>query len=299
MKGLLLPIYEAEEKVIIPLSIMKFSQKEKNRLLSQFGPWAIVSGASSGIGRELALRLAEAGFHLVLNARNETRLLELARELQSQGIETQVVAADLSDFDGMMTLIAATQGLEIGLLVASAGFGTSGSFLETSLHAETKMVRVNCEGLLVLTHHFSQQFAQQKRGGIILLSSLVAFQGVPYASNYAATKAYVQSLAEGLRWELSPFGVSVLAAAPGPVESGFGARANMKMSMSLSPAQVGVPILKALGRRSNVVPGFLSKLLVYSLRTVPRWAKTRIMKVIMGGMTAHQRSPFAVAKEQA
>ncbi|UPT68195.1 MAG: SDR family NAD(P)-dependent oxidoreductase [Sphingobacteriales bacterium JAD_PAG50586_3] len=121
------------------------------------------------------------------------------------------------------------------------------------------------------------------------MSSMVAFQGVPYAAHYAATKAYVQTFAEALAVELKPYGVDVLAAAPGPVKSGFSSRANMKMDLALTPEQVGVPILKALGRKTTVLPGFLTKLLVYSLRTVPRWGKIRIMKMVMGGMTQHQR----------
>ncbi len=111
---------------------------------------------------------------------------------------------------------------------------------------------------------------------------------MPFSANYAATKAYVQSLAEALSIELKPFGVSVLAAAPGPVNSGFGERANMNMSMSLNPRQVGVPILKALGRKTTVYPGFLSKLLVYSLKTAPRILKIRIMGKIMAGMAQNK-----------
>ena len=121
------------------------------------------------------------------------------------------------------------------------------------------------------------------------MSSMVAFQGVPYSANYAATKAYVQSLAEALAVELKPYNVDVLAAAPGPVSSGFEQRANMKMSMSLKPSQIGVPILKALGRKTTVLPGLLTKVLVYSLRTLPRWGKVKIMQKVMGSMTKHQR----------
>ena len=138
-------------------------------------------------------------------------------------------------------------------------------------------------------NHFSQKFIQKKKGGIILLSSMVGFQGVPFAAHYAATKAYVQSLGEALSVELKPYGVDVLAAAPGPVVSGFAERANMKMGMAMKPSDVGIPILKALGRKATVLPGFLTKFLVGSLRTVPRWAKVKIMKIIMGGMTQHQR----------
>jgi short-subunit dehydrogenase len=99
----------------------------------------------------------------------------------------------------------------------------------------------------------------------------------------------VQTLAEALAVELKPYNVDILAAAPGPVESGFSQRADMKMSVSMTPQQIGVPILKALGRKTTVLPGLLTKILVYSLRTVPRWGKVKIMGKVMGRMTEHQR----------
>lgn len=269
---------------------MKLSNKEKIRLKSKYGQWAVVTGASSGIGLELATQLAGAGFNLVLNSRHLEKLQEVESTLKAQAdIQVILVASDVSETDGIDQIIHATKSLNVGLFIASAGYGTSGNFMESSLHSEVNMLRVNCEALLSLTHYFSQQFALQKRGGIILMSSMVAFQGTPYSANYAATKAYVQTLAEGLAVELKPQGVDILAAAPGPVESGFSHRANMKMSMSLKPAQIGVPILKALGRKTTVLPGFLTKLLVFSLRTVPRWGKVMIMAKVMGGMTEHQR----------
>lgn len=264
--------------------------KEKNRLKKTYGEWALITGASSGIGLELAECLADAGFNLIVNSRSSVSLQELKSKLESKyGIEVRVIACDVSEQESIDSIIRSTQGLHIGLLILSAGFGTSGLFHQSSLHSEINMLRVNCEALLALTHYYSQQFVLQKRGGIILLSSMVAFQGVPYSANYAATKAYVQSLAEALNVELKPYGVDVLAAAPGPVASGFARRSNMKMSMSLKPSQVAVPILEALGRRTTVLPGFLTKLLVYALRTVPRWGKIKIMAKVMGGMTAHQR----------
>jgi len=270
---------------------MQLSASERTRLKDNYGPWAIVSGASSGIGLEIVERLAESGLHLIIHARSENILQGIAKRLTStHNIEVKVVASDISEPTGIQKLIETTQSLPIGLLVASAGYGTSGDFIHTSVHAEINMLRLNCEALLTLTHHFAQRFVAQKRGGIILMSSMVAFQGVPYSANYAATKAYVQSLAEALAEELKPHGVDVLAAAPGPVASGFGQRANMKMNMSLTPQQVGIPILKALGRNTTVLPGFLTKFLVYSLRTVPRWGKVKIMKIVMGGMTEHQRT---------
>ena len=223
---------------------MRWSDKEKARLKSKYGEWAVVTGASSGIGLELATLLANAGLNLVLHGRQPEKLQAAERRItENTSIQTRLVEEDISNSKGIDQLIAATRGLDVGLLVASAGFGTSGQFIHSSLHTEINMLRVNCEALLSLTHYFSQQFVRQKRGGIILMSSMVAFQGTPYAANYAATKAYVQSLAEGIAAELKPYGVDVLAAAPGPVESGFGERANMRMSMSLTPSQIGIPIL--------------------------------------------------------
>ena len=246
-------------------------------------------GASSGIGLELAQRLAEAGLNLVINARRVDELEKVAQSLTTaNGVNVRVVAADVSDLVGVQQVIDQTADLDVGLLIASAGYGTSGWFTQSDVAEEIRMLRVNCEAVLTLTHHYSKRFARNKRGGIILLSSLVAFQGVPFSANYAATKAYVQSLAEALAVELKPDGVDVLSAAPGPVKTGFEQRANMKMNMALTPAQIGIPILRALGRQSTVLPGLLTKFLVYSLRTVPRWGKVKIMQQVMGGMTAYQ-----------
>lgn len=270
---------------------MQLSDKEKKRLKDKYGEWALVTGATSGIGKELASLVASSGINVMINARNENDLNNFAAHLQFlYKIHVMVIAADMATEEGINKVISKSQKLSVGLLIVSAGFGTSGNFIDGSIHSEINMLKVNCEALLTLTHYYSQQFVLQKRGGIILMSSMVAFQGTPYSANYAATKAYVQTLAEGLAIELKPHGVDVLAAAPGPVESGFSQRANMKMSMSLKPSQVGIPILKALGRKTTVLPGLLTKILVYALRTVPRWGKIKIMEKVMGGMTAHQRS---------
>jgi hypothetical protein len=269
---------------------MNLPNQEKLRLKNKYGDWAIVTGASSGIGLELATQLATAGFNLIINARNQERLLKVAQQLKSHNIEVKPVVADLSDKEGVEKIIQAAQGLKVGLLINNAGYGNSGLFVDASLDSEINLLRVNCEAGLVLTHFFAQQFKQQGKGGIIFLSSLVAFQGVPYAANYAASKAYIQSFAEALAVELKPFGVDVLAVAPGPVDTGFGQRANMIMDNAMMPEQLGVPILTALGKQTNIVPGLLSKVLTYALRTAPRFMKVKIMEKVMGGFTKHQRS---------
>jgi uncharacterized protein len=260
----------------------------QRRLQTRYGTWAVVTGASSGIGYEMGLRLAEAGLNLVLVARSQAVLEQMAKDLGDRHkIDVRVVVMDLAAETGVETLATKTQDLDVGLLVAAAGFGTSGSFLQADLNQEMDMLNVNCRSLLGLTWYFSRRFAQQRRGGIVLMSSIVGFQGMPFAAHYAATKAYVQTLAEALYVELAPMGVDVIASAPGPTKSGFADRAGMNMGKALSAAEVAEGTLKALGRKSMVLPGFLSKLLTYSLVPLPRWARVRIMGGVMKSMTQH------------
>jgi hypothetical protein len=262
------------------------SPRERNRLRERYGPWAVVTGASDGIGRALARRLAEAGVRLVLAARRRDALEALGAELGAAwGVEARAVAVDLATAAGVEALVRATAGLDVGLLVASAGFGTSGDFVAGDVATELQMIDVNCRAVAALSHAFAGRFVGRGRGGLLLLSSLVAFQGVPRAANYAATKAYVQSLAEGLRHELGPRGVDVLATAPGPVRSGFAARASMTMGAAQTPDEVARATLRALGRRGTVRPGWLAKALELSLALLPRWGRVRAMGAVMAGMT--------------
>jgi short-subunit dehydrogenase len=261
----------------------------QQRLRARYGPWAVVTGASDGIGRAIAVHLAEAGLNLVLVARREELLNALAAELmQRHGIEARALTLDLAEQTAADAIVAATVGLQVGLLAAIAGFGTSGNFVDAQLAAELDMVDVNCRVVVELSHHFAGRFAAQRRGGLVLMSSLLAFQGVPRAATYAATKAFIQTFSEGLRPELAPHGVDVVASAPGPVKSGFEARANMRMGAAAEPETVARQTLQALGRKTTVRPGFLSKFLEASLLPLPRWMRSRIMAVVIGSMTRHQ-----------
>ena len=258
------------------------------RLRARYGPWAVVTGASSGIGRGMALQLADAGLSVVLVARSQDALDKLAADLCSRpGVEARTVAVDLALEAGTVAVEEATRDLDVGLLIAAAGFGTSGPFLESSLEEELEMLDVNCRAPLQMSLHFGRRFAGRGRGGLVLMGSIVGFQGTPKSANYAATKAYVQTIAEALHAELAPLGVDVLASAPGPTDSGFASRAGMQMGRTLKPEDVARSTLAALGRRSTVLPGALSKLLAYSLAPMPRWARVRIMGRVMDGMTKH------------
>jgi short-subunit dehydrogenase len=224
--------------------------------------------------------------NLVLVARRQAELQAVADELAgTHGIECRALSLDLTAEAAAETLDVATRELEIGLVVLSAGFGTSGLFVDSPWEPELEMLHVNCRALAALTWRFGRRLSDRGRGGIVLLSSIVGFQGMPYAAHYAATKAYVQVLGEGLAIELAARGVDVLAAAPGPTSSGFAERARMKMGAALDPTKIARPILDSLGHRSTVLPGFLSKLLVYSIAPLPRWSRIRIMGRVMRGMT--------------
>jgi uncharacterized protein len=257
----------------------------------RYGPWAVVTGASEGIGRAFAVELAGLGLNLVLVARRAELLHALAQQLKAEhGVESRVAAADLSNLEATHRLAQSTRDLEVGLLVAAAGFGSAGPLLDAELGSQTEMVDLNCTAVLAQCWHFGQRFAERRRGGVVLMSSLLAFHGTPLSANYAATKAYVQSLAEGLRAEWSAQGVDVIASAPGPIATGFAKRADMRMGQALPPSVVARQTLAALGRRGTIRPGWLSKLLGWSLATAPRALRVAIMGRIMGGMTAHQRS---------
>ncbi|MCF4969703.1 SDR family NAD(P)-dependent oxidoreductase [Nostoc sp. CMAA1605] len=261
----------------------------QKRIYTRYGTWAVVTGASSGIGREMAFQLAESGFNLILCARSQETLKQIATTLTTQySVEVQVFKLDFSEEKAAATLEIATQNLDVGLLIVSAGFGTSGSFLNSQLEQEIEMLNVNCRALLELSWYFGRQFVKRGRGGIVLMSSIVGFQGMPFAAHYAATKAYVQTLAEALYVELAPLGVDVLSSAPAPTNSGFASRAGMRMGMAMNPLAVVQPTLKALGRQPTILPGILSKFLTYSLSPLPRWARVRIMGRVMEGMTKHQ-----------
>jgi uncharacterized protein len=266
--------------------MMMSNVKKFKKFHESYGPWAVVTGASSGIGQEMANCLAKAGFHMVLIARSEEILRDMAQDLSGRfNTQSRVLALDLSDERSYEEIATSTDDLDVGLLVYSAGFGDSGLFIDSDLPNQFQMVDVNCRMLMGVSHLFAKRFAQQRRGGMVLMSSLVGFQGVPHTAHYAATKAYVQSLAEGLHFELAPYGVDVIASAPGPIHSGFAKKANMNLTLAQKPSDVAEETLLALGRGITVRPGFLSKFLEFSLCFLPRRFRVQMMGLIMKGAT--------------
>lgn len=253
--------------------------------LRRYGPAALVTGASNGIGRAIASTLASYGLDLVLVARNETALGELADDLAARhGIAVTVIAADLSAPGAACAVLGHPAVDRVGLLVAAAGFGSAGRFDTLPLADELAMVDVNCRAVVALAHGMAPRLVARGQGGMIIFASLVGWQGAPFAATYAATKAFVQSFGEALHRELRPAGVDVLVAAPGPVATGFGNRAGMALTMTDTADIVAADILRALGKRGQVTPGRVGRLLTMALWPLPRTLRVGIMGRIMKGM---------------
>jgi uncharacterized protein len=255
----------------------------QNNFSSQYGPWALVTGASSGIGQQIALQLAQRKLDVILSGRNRAQLEATAQLIRQLGVSAQIIKADLEKPDAVDELIRATADFQIGLFVPAAGFGDAGLFVNADLDHHKSMLAVNINSVMALTHHFAKKMVQQRRGGIIFIASMLAFHGAPYSANYAATKAYILSFGEALAVELKGSGVDVLVSSPGPTDTGFSERAGMHMRKSMTAQAVAVATVDALGRSSTVLPGGLTKFLRGSLMTAPRFLQIRIIGNIMKG----------------
>ncbi len=223
----------------------------------RYGPWALVAGASAGLGESFARLLAARGVDLVLVARRQDPLDRLAAELHgAHGVAVRAVAADLAraDLPELAARLAAE--LEIGLLVYNAAHSVIGPVLERPLAEQLRVVDVNCRGPLVLSHVLGGAMAARRRGGIVLMTSLAGSQGNPWLASYAASKAFDLVLAEGLWAELGERGVDVVACRAGATRTPGWEASRPKRRVPLSEADdVARRALEALGRGPSVVPG--------------------------------------------
>ncbi len=249
----------------------------------QYGPWALITGASSGIGRAMSEQLAEQGMNIVAVARNQDNLYTLKDSLEAKyGITVRTISADLSLPDASYEINKQTADLDIGLLIPNAGIENNGLFIDNPIEAELKMLTLNTTSPMLLSHLFSQRFKQRslkssaknKRSGILLTSSLFAYQGVPFVSNYSATKAYILTLGEALNVELKPFGIDVTVLSPGLTDTAMPQNMNIdftKMPITLHKPEVVARVgLNALGKKATVVPGLINKFYAWENRLIPR-----------------------------
>jgi short-subunit dehydrogenase len=186
----------------------------------KFGPWALVTGASSGTGKEFSRQLAANGLNIVLVARRLELLKELGQNLEKEfGVQCRAVQVDLSDEHFIDTIKEATQGLDIGLVVSNAGTGNPGYFIKKNRDDLLMDVRLSVTAHLELCHHFASFLVKRGHGGILLVGAMGASHGVPYMANSGAVKAYVSALGQALHFELKDQGVHVTVLTPGFIDT--------------------------------------------------------------------------------
>jgi len=241
----------------------------------------LITGASSGIGADIARGLARRGYGVTLVARRRAPLIELAREISADhGVGVEVIVADVSDGQERKRTLAEVRerGQRVSILVNNAGFGSGGSFTELDLAREVSMVQTNVEAIVELCGACLPDMRQRGAGAVLNLASLIAFQPVPFQATYGASKAFVLSFSEALHEELRGSGVSVTAVCPGPVRTGFGeaggfggADDRIPGVLWLSAEQVAVAALQGLERGERVVvPGAVNRIASLYGQHLPR-----------------------------
>jgi short-subunit dehydrogenase len=252
--------------------------------------WVLITGASSGFGEEFARQYAERGHSLVLVARRLDRLQKIADGLRQQfGIEVVVERVDLSDVAAIVQLHQRLRerDIAIDILINNAGHGLQGPFIDSKLDAALTMVQLDIASLTAVTHVFAQDMRTRGRGKILLVASLLAYQGVQNFAVYSAAKAYVLRLGEALHRELKRDGITVTALCPGMSDTGFATAAQQKITPALKllmmkPASVVRAGIRALhAGRMSVVPGLANKAMVIFTWATPRWLHQAIFSRAM------------------
>lgn len=244
-------------------------------LRERYGEWALVTGASAGLGAEFARAIARDGVNCVLTARREDRLQALAAELtQAHGIQTRVVAADLAAPDGADRLAAAVADVPIGLLVNNAGFGYAGRFDKLDTERLRAMVQLNCTAVVVLTSRLLAGMRARGRGAVVITGSVAGRQALPLHGVYSATKAFDLVFGEALWAELRGTGIDVLVLEPGSTETEFQAVAGEIAHHGESPADVVAVAMGALGKQPSVISGWFNWMRATLAGFLPRTAVT-------------------------
>jgi len=258
---------------------------------ARYGTWALVAGASEGLGAEFATQLAAKGLNLVLIARRKELLEQLGAQLTSKyAVEVRPLQLDLSREDVGSVVDAATCDIDIGLLVYNAAISMLGPYFEIALEDHLKEIAVNCRAPLTLSYLLGQHMLKRRRGGIILMSSLSSSQGSALITNYSATKAYNRLLAEGLWDELRTQGVDVLTCSASSISTpGYRAstpRGSGRISVSaMTPRAIVSETLAALGKQPVIIPGWTNRLAnIVMQRLMPHTTAIKLMGNVLRGM---------------
>ena len=260
----------------------------------RFGPWALVTGASSGIGKEFAQQIAASGINIVLVARREDLLKEVGVEFSKRyGVEHRVVVLDVSREDFIRQLASAIDDLDIGLVVSNAGTGNPGEFLKLDRQLLEETLRLNTMSHLDIAHYFGGKLAERKRGGLILVGAMGAENGIPCMANDGGAKAYVHSLGEALHYEFKPLGVYVTVLAAGVTNTAVLEKFALDpKTMPMKPMSVEQCVSEGLSglvkNRSRIVPGRLNRILN---ALVPASLARKMLADLLGKGLASKSAP--------
>jgi short-subunit dehydrogenase len=260
----------------------------------RFGPWALVTGASSGIGKEFAQQIAASGINIVLVARREDLLKEVGVEFSKRyGVEHRVVVLDVSREDFIRQLASATDDLDIGLVVSNAGTGNPGEFLKLDRQLLEETLRLNTMSHLDIAHYFGGKLAERRRGGMILVGAMGAENGIPCTANDGGAKAYVHSLGEALHYEFKPLGVYVTVLAAGVTNTAVLEKFALDpKTMPMKPMSVEQCVSEGLSglvkNRSRIVPGRLNRILN---ALVPASLARKMLADLLGKGLASKSAP--------
>ncbi len=250
--------------------------------LGSYGGWAVVTGASAGIGDAFARALAADGVSVVLTARREDRLASLADELGNRHrVQTRVVAVDLATDDGPRRLADATADLDVGFVLNNAGFGLAGRFDRAPYDRLLAMVRLNCVAVAAVAHLYVPRLVARGRGALVIVASVAGYQPMPLAAAYGASKAFDLMLGEALWAENRGRGVDVLAVSPGSTDTEFQAVAGETPHAAVPPRDVVDATVGALGRQPSVIVGNLNAARAFMLRFAPRALVPRVVQTMM------------------
>lgn len=260
-------------------------------LKEKYGTTGLITGASSGIGRSFAQRLAAEGFDVVLVARRRSLLEQIRDELsRCYNVQVTVIVQDLASADGALRIChhLADLGTEIDVLVNNAGFGAYGEFERLDLERQLDMVDVNCRAVVDLAHRLIAPMKARRRGAVITVSSALAYFPSCHFAVYSATKAFDLLFGEALYGELKPYGVDAIAIAPTLTATNFQSESRMRpMPIAMRrPEQVVATTLKFLGRRASVVDGFSTRMALLLIRCLPRTWVLRLSRWFMSARSS-------------
>ena len=252
----------------------------------KYGSWAMVTGATSGIGRAIAVQLAETGMNIILVARNSQNLSNVETEIQNKySVETKSFSADLSLEADIRTLFTKTENMEVGILVHSAGIEENGAFERNDLSKEIRVIDINAKAAMMLVHNYLQPMVKRKKGGILLISSMAGHMPNPYLANYAGTKAYILNFASSLYGELRNKNISISVLSPGVTDTPMIKNNGIdfsKMPLSrMSPKKVAEIAVKQLGKKLVIIPGFSNRFMIFMSNHTPYAVNAVINELLM------------------